>query len=79
MDEDLSQNNPQVFAEYDNAPPAMFTHMETRFTELRKLAYTETEQQWYNEYISAMESLLDLFRNQMSSQHKVRPLVMGYL
>jgi hypothetical protein len=79
MDEDLSQNNPQVFAEYDNATPAMITDMENRFTELRKLAYTETERQWYNEHISVMESLLDVFRNQMTSQHKVKLLVRGYL
>ncbi|SAM04163.1 hypothetical protein, partial, partial [Absidia glauca] len=75
MDEDLSQNNPQVFAEYDSATPAMITDMENRFTELRKLAYTETEQQWYNEHISVMESLLDVFRNQMTGQHKDQELL----
>ncbi|KAI8329219.1 Spc7 kinetochore protein-domain-containing protein [Chlamydoabsidia padenii] len=75
LDEDLSQNNPQVFAEYNNATPIMFTQMESRFHDLRKLAYVEAKQKWYNMYISAMETLADHFQKQQENQHKDQELL----
>lgn len=73
LDEDLSQNNPQVFAEFSNAPSEMYAHMEMRFNELRRVAYAETDQDWYKEYISMMKDLMAHFQNHLKCQYKVTP------
>ncbi|KAI8082961.1 Spc7 kinetochore protein-domain-containing protein [Halteromyces radiatus] len=75
LDDDLSENNPQIFAEYRDATAEICQQMEEQFEQSKALAHAEAEHEWIKWQISITKDLINLFTSHLDRQKKDQDLL----
>ncbi|CAO3631177.1 unnamed protein product [Cunninghamella blakesleeana] len=68
LDKDLTENNPQFFAEFMDGSVLSRQKMEKRFSLIKQWAEEMASQEWYHHFKSELKSLLQLFESNIKKQ-----------